>query len=185
MGRLDLIVGSGGVLSHAPRRHQAMMMMIDAFAPESVTRLAVDSIFMMPHLGVLAQVHEQAAEEVFIRDCLIDLGTCVSAVNRPKPGRECFGYRLTGDDEQVREGSVMVGEVALVPLGVGQSAHASIEPSRSVDLGAGKGKPVEAQLHGGVVGLVFDGRGRPVVVPQTDRSEIVSGWARSLEAYPG
>ena len=28
-------------------------MMIDAFQPEGVTELAVDSIFMMPQLGVL------------------------------------------------------------------------------------------------------------------------------------
>ena len=49
MMNLDLIVGSGGVLSHAPRRVQSMRMMIDAFAPEGVTALAVDSIFMMPH----------------------------------------------------------------------------------------------------------------------------------------
>src|SRR5690606_24664968 len=52
MMSLDLLVGSGGVLSHAPRRSQSMMMMIDAFQVEGVTELAVDSIFMMPHLGV-------------------------------------------------------------------------------------------------------------------------------------
>jgi len=183
MRRLDLIVGSGGVLSHAPRRNQAMMMMIDAFAPEGVTRLAVDSIFMMPHLGVLAQVHEQAAEEVFVRDCLINLGTCVSPVNGVKPGRECFRYRLDIDG-QVSEGCVMAGEMALVPLAVGQTAQAVLEPARSVDLGAGKGKMVEATVHGGVVGLVFDGRGRPITIDHADRSKTVSGWARSLEAYP-
>ena len=48
---LDMLVGSGGVLSHAPRREQSCAMLIDAFQPEGVTRLAVDSIFMMPHLG--------------------------------------------------------------------------------------------------------------------------------------
>ena len=31
-------------------------MMIDAFLPEGVTSLAVDSIFMMPQLGVLANI---------------------------------------------------------------------------------------------------------------------------------
>jgi hypothetical protein len=48
---LDLLVVAVGVLSHAPRRHQSVMMMIDAFLPEGITRLAVDSIFMMPHLA--------------------------------------------------------------------------------------------------------------------------------------
>ncbi len=83
------------MLSHAPRRSQAMMMLIDAFEPEGVTRIAVDSIFMMPHLGVLAQVHEAAAAEVFERDCLIHLGTCVSPLNQGKPGATCFEYELT------------------------------------------------------------------------------------------
>ena len=52
--------------------------MIDAFLPEGITRLAVDSIFMMPQLGVLAEVHKAAATEVFNKDCLIHLGTCVT-----------------------------------------------------------------------------------------------------------
>jgi uncharacterized protein (TIGR01319 family) len=50
--RLDLVIGSGGVLSHAPKRTQAALMMLDGFELEGVTALAVDSIFMMPHLGV-------------------------------------------------------------------------------------------------------------------------------------
>ena len=75
---LDLLVASGGVLSHAPRMQQTAAMLIDAFEPEGITTLAKDSIFMMPHLGVLAQVHPQAAIEVFERDCLIYLGTCIS-----------------------------------------------------------------------------------------------------------
>ena len=48
MMSLGLIIGSGGILSHAPRRQQAALMLIDAFQPQGVTRLAVDSIFMMP-----------------------------------------------------------------------------------------------------------------------------------------
>ena len=68
MEKLDLIVGSGGILSHAPRRVQAMLMMIDAFQPVGVTQLAVDSIFMMPHLGVLATISEKAATDVFVKD---------------------------------------------------------------------------------------------------------------------
>jgi uncharacterized protein (TIGR01319 family) len=183
MRELDLLVGSGGVLSHAPRRSQAMMMLIDAFEPEGVTRLAVDSIFMMPHLGVLAQVHATAAAEVFQRDCLINLGTCVSCVNRPKAGRECFEYRLAVGGED-RQGSVSAGELVLEPLGVGETATVSVEPARSVDVGAGRGRAVEAEVTGGVVGVVFDGRGRPLQIPRDNRSETLTRWAEALGAYP-
>jgi uncharacterized protein (TIGR01319 family) len=60
MMELDLLVGSGGVLSHAPRRAQSARMMIDAFQPEGITQLAVDSIFMMPQLGVLANIDKES-----------------------------------------------------------------------------------------------------------------------------
>ena len=80
--KLDLLVGSGGVLSHAPRRAQSMLMMIDAFLVEGVTEIAVDSIFMMPHLGVLSTIHPAAATEVFEKDCLVRLGTCVAPVGQ-------------------------------------------------------------------------------------------------------
>ena len=80
MMELDLLVGSGGVLSHAPNRQQSCAMLIDAFQPEGSTRLAVDSSFMMPHLGVLSTVDEQAATEVFERDCLIYQGSCAAPV---------------------------------------------------------------------------------------------------------
>jgi uncharacterized protein (TIGR01319 family) len=53
MMELNMIIGSGGVLSHAPRRAQSALMMMDAYQPEGITMLTVDSIFMMPHLGVL------------------------------------------------------------------------------------------------------------------------------------
>src|SRR5437879_3823207 len=67
MLQLNLIVGSGGILSHAPRRVQAMLMMVDAYEPLGFTELAVDSVFMMPHLGVLSTVDEQAATAFYSR----------------------------------------------------------------------------------------------------------------------
>src|SRR5689334_59089 len=38
--RLDLLVASGGVLSHAPRMQQTAAMLVDAFEPEGFTTLA-------------------------------------------------------------------------------------------------------------------------------------------------
>jgi len=183
MRSLDLLVGSGGVLSHAPRRSQAMMMLIDAFQPEGVTRLAVDSIFMMPHLGVLAQVHERAAEEVFLRDCMVNLGTCVAMVNQGKPGKEAFRYTMDVGGEQ-RTRALAVGELALEPLELGATARVVVEPARGRDVGEGRGRALEATVHGGVVGVVFDARGRPLAVPEKERRATVEAWAEALDAYP-
>ncbi|MEK7732918.1 MAG: glutamate mutase L, partial [Planctomycetota bacterium] len=122
MLKLDLLVGSGGVLSHAPRRSQAMLMMIDAFQPEGITRIAVDSIFMMPHLGVLSTVNEQAATEVFEKDCLIYLGACVSLTKNSagKPREKCISYKLTMPDGKTIEEALPFGELRVHPLGAEQ-----------------------------------------------------------------
>ena len=98
---------------HAPRRSQAMLMMIDAFQPEGITRIAVDSIFMMPHLGVLSTVNEQAATEVFEKDCLIHLGTCVSLVkgNTGKLQEKCISYKIAMPDGKRIEESLPYGGV--------------------------------------------------------------------------
>ncbi len=96
--KLDLLVASGGVLSHAPRMHQTAMLLIDAFQPEGFTTLAKDSIFMMPHLGVLAQVHPKAAMEVFERDCLIYLGTLRRRQGaRASPASRASRYEISGE----------------------------------------------------------------------------------------
>ena len=177
---LDLIVGSGGVLSHAPRRNQAMLMMIDAFQPEGVTHLAVDSIFMMPQLGVLAQVNEAAATQVFERDCLIHLGTCIAPVGITNPGD--LGVTISGDLTE----TVPFGELRLYPLGVGEKARVTIQPERRLDMGAGRGQPVEAEVEGGVVGLVVDTRGRPLEVSNASAERVASlkKWFEALEVYP-
>ena len=181
---LDLLVASGGVLSHAPRMHQTAMMLVDAFEPEGITTLAKDSIFMMPHLGVLAQVHPQASLEVFERDCLIYLGTCVAPKGVTKPGRPCFRFTLRHNGRE-ESGDVTYGELRLLRLGVGETATIVVEPDRAFDCGEGPGKRVERPVRGGTVGLILDGRGRPLAIPEQggDRT-VLEKWVTALELYP-
>lgn len=186
MMTLDIIIGSGGVLSHAPRRNQAAMMMIDAFQPEGITQLAVDSIFMMPHLGVLAQVHKEAALQVFHRDCLIKLGTCIAPVGIGKPDRKILDFEIVFPGGKTETGKLMFGEMKLFPLDVDQEAEVKLKPARGFDLGEGSGKEVRAKVKGGVVGLIFDGRGRPLQLPQSkpERIEKLRQWYLNLNVYP-
>ncbi len=185
MMALDLLVGSGGVLSHAPRRSQAAMMLIDAFLPEGFTRLAVDSIFMMPQLGVLAEVHRQAATEVFFRDCLIPLGTCLAPVGRFRAGKKCLHVSMQLPDGP-HELDVNWGDLVLVELGEGQKATVTADPLGGADVGAGRGRAVTKQVEGGQVGLVIDARGRPLVLPDDEAERIakVRQWQAALGAYP-
>jgi uncharacterized protein (TIGR01319 family) len=187
MMTLDLLVGSGGVLSHAPRRAQSAIMMIDAFQVEGVTELAVDSIFMMPHLGVLSTVNPRAATEVFEKDCLIRLGTCVAPVGEGKPGQPCLKVSMRLPDGQGKEQTLRFGELVAQPLAEGQSAKALLVPAKGFDVGRGKNVPVETTLRGGTTGLIFDGRGRrPLTLPVKDSERVtrLRAWGEAVGMYP-
>ncbi|HPY95844.1 MAG TPA: glutamate mutase L [Candidatus Cloacimonadota bacterium] len=186
MMTLDLLVGSGGVLSHAPRRNQTVMMLIDAFLPEGITRLAVDSIFMMPHLGVLAEINPTAATEVFNKDCMIMLGTCVAPVGKIKPTSTALSAEITLPDGTVFKEDIPFGEVRLIPCELGKKAKAKLVPGKGLDIGAGKNETREVELDGGIVGIVLDTRGRNPFVLPSDNSRIpmLKKWMKEFKVYP-
>jgi uncharacterized protein (TIGR01319 family) len=189
MLEVDMVIGSGGVLSHAPRRHQTAMMLIDSFLPEGVTTLTVDSIFMMPQLGVLAEVHPKAATEVFERDCLIYLGDCVAPVGKVKRDQVVMNVNVDGKTTKVR-----AGEMCVLPFPREEGPYnAMITPASGLDVGAGPGKPVTAKLNGGTVGIILDGRGRRPFsfenavtdLSEKERLDYLDSWNKTLDLYPG
>lgn len=187
---LNMIIGSGGVLSHAPRRNQAALMMLDAFLPEGITRLTVDSIFMMPQLGVLAEVHPEAATQVFEKDCLIYLGTSIAPVGPSKAGRPVLraGSRLVyANGQEVALDGIRYGDIQVHPLAVGETARVVLKPEKGLDVGAGKGQDLEETVHGGVVGVIVDARGRQPFAMPTDKTERIArltAWNKALDMYP-
>ncbi len=170
MMALDMVIGSGGVLSHAPKRAQSALMMMDAYQPEGITMLTVDSIFMMPHLGVLSEHLYEAAREVFERDCIVKIGTCIAPVGVAKDGEPCVTVKGNGLDV-----SVPFGQIKVVPIDIEKTTELTVEPAKGFDVGEGKGKPVTVKrfdtskgnrnqttnLIDGQVGLIIDTRGRP------------------------
>jgi uncharacterized protein (TIGR01319 family) len=190
---LDLLVGSGGVLSHAPRREQSTRMLIDAFLPEGITQLAVDSIFMMPQLGVLANIDQKeladnarkAALEVFNNDCLIRLGTCIAPVGNAKPGALMLTAELTMPDGSNQQVELHQGQLLSMPADY-KAIKATLRPAKEFDIGAGKSEEISTTIYGGVVGLVFDGRGRPfnLSVEKDKRIEDLTAWSKAMNEYP-
>jgi uncharacterized protein (TIGR01319 family) len=191
MMKLDMIIGSGGVLSHAPKRAQSALMMMDAYQPEGITMLTVDSIFMMPHLGVLSEHLYEAAREVFERDCIVRIGTCIAPVGTAKEGEPCVRVHGSGLDV-----SVPFGEIKVIPYSEWQGDSLTIEPAKNFDVGAGKGKPETAKrfdtnkgnrdhttnLIDGTVGLIIDTRGRPYQIDLNTPGRIEK-LRKSLTAF--
>jgi hypothetical protein len=132
-------------------------------------------------------VNEQAATEVFVRDCLIYLGTCISPIGQGKWGERAADYTITfPGGRPPAQGTLAVGALLLFPLGVGEEATVILTPSRQFDVGSGRGVQVERRVRGGEVGLLLDGRGRPLQLPgkKDDRMRALKEWHKALDLYP-
>ena len=190
---IDIIAGTGGLLSHAPRRIQSMLILTDAWQPEGVTKMFQDSVFMMPHLGILSTIHKEAAWNIFDKDCLVRLGTCIAPVGMIADGikarargEQVMAVEITFPDGGTVEEELNFGEVKRIELSEGQEAEAVIKPAKNFDMGEGPGRAVERTIMGGVAGVLLDARGRPIYLPEEDdvRKELLIKWFRELDLYP-
>lgn len=186
MLKVGIIAGTGGLLSHAPRRVQSLLVLTDGFQPEGVTRLFQDSVFMMPHLGVLSTVFPEAAWQIFDKDCLVRLGTVVAPRGKGKTGDNVMTVKIEMPDGATVIEDMKYGEIERIPLEEGKEAKATLDPRGRYDLGLGEGKDMETTLHGGEVGIVLDARGRPLSLPEEEetRNETLMKWWKTLNLYP-
>ena len=190
---LDLIVGSGGVLSHAPRREQSAKMLIDSFMPEGITQLAVDSIFMMPQLGVLANIDKKnlgeearnAALEVFHKDCLIRLGTCITPIGKVKNESTVLTIKLTFSNGEKIKKELKRNELHRIKADY-EEVTAELIPHKKMDIGSGIGERIKTTIYGGLVGIILDGRDRPISIPNDPQERLSSlkNWSDALNEYP-
>ena len=171
MMRLDLVIGSGGVLSHAPDRMSAALMILEGFELQGFTRIAVDSIFMMPHLGVLASVHPGAAREIFLKDCLVNVAhAAVPVFPRRRPADWVLAEVAVDGHPAATIKSGRVGRIDLEP---GAATRVTIKPmGGNIDVGAGPGALLEREITAGLCGLILDGRGRPLPTADSPEAQV-------------
>jgi len=156
IAKFDIIIGSGGILSNAPTRAQAAMMLIDALQPCGVTSLFVDSVFMLPHLGVFSLLDEAAALHVLQDDCLIPLGTVLAPLGQGRQGSTVFsvqGQSLGGENLRAE---VAWGEILFLPLGKDETAEIEVQAHGGLRWEGSR----RITVQGGLCGLILDARGR-------------------------
>jgi uncharacterized protein (TIGR01319 family) len=146
----DMVIGSGGILSHSPREAAAMML-IDALQPVGVVELAVDSAFMFPHLGVLAEVNAELAKRLFYDLGIVRLGT----VCAPAGHEEAQAFRVSGKTSKGRtiDECAESEEVRVIPLAEDEELTLRWTADEEEH---------ELAVHGGVCGLMVDNRTRHI-----------------------
>jgi hypothetical protein len=187
MMKVNFVGGTGGLLSHAPERVQSALILSDGFEVEGITSLFQDSVFMMPHLGVLSTVNRGASMEIFEKDCLVKLGTSIAFRGQARDRREKVAdVTISLPDGNVISRELIYGTITKVPFGTAETAQIEITPTRRFDIGAGNGRRLSTEVTGGVVGIILDARGRPLTLPDDvdARQKMLRSWFDAMDAYP-
>ena len=183
---LEPVIGSGSILGRAPRPGQAALMLLDAVEPIGVTTLALDTCGLMPALGACALAQPLATVQALGAGGLVTLGTVIAPVGRARMGETILGLRIKYQNGGDLEVEVTAGSLEVLPLPPGQKATLKLEPRRNIDVGrGGPGKGGgKVEVQGGLVGLVVDARGRPLLLPSEagKRRERVQQWLWDMGA---
>lgn len=183
----DLILATGGVLSHAPKYGQAALMLLDALQPRGVTSLVLDRTMLISQLGAVATVNPVAAVQVNENDAVMHrLGTCVVPFGNLPQGQPAIRVGVEYSNGRQVTAEVMAGSIEIIPLGLNESALLTLYPAPTVDVGLGPGERARAaeEIDGGLVGLIIDARGRPLNFPvnETERQARLMQWMQVIGA---
>jgi len=183
MPALDLIIGSGGVLAHAPNPGQAALLLLDALQPTGLSRLVLDRIAILPAMGAMATLQPLAAAQVLDQDGFLELGTVVAPLGVAREGEIALKFKMEYADGSHIQVEVPYGSLEVIPLPLGQIARLELTPTRKFDIGWGRrGRGGEIEVKGGAVGVIIDARGRPLTFsPEREQQQAkVQEWLWSI-----
>jgi len=176
------ILAGGGALSDAPTPGQSLLLLLDALQPVGITSIILDQNNLLPLLGAAAEHNQLLPVQVLESGAFMSLGTIVSVISSATYGTPILRARLTYADGSDARAEVKFGGLEILPLGIGQTARLTLQPLHRSDVGNGPGRNAALQVVGGVLGVVIDGRGRPLVLPDDPvrRRELFKKWLWSV-----
>ena len=180
--QVDVIIGTGGPLVHAPRPEQALAMIMDGIQPEGITELYLDSKALMPVAGLLEEI-EGGQGLALLESNLLPLGTSICPSFQRVHSDVVVRGTITLSGESASPLVIKAGDVFTIPLKDGEVGEIQLRPLRGVDAGAGPGRLVRTKVEGGLFGLIIDARGRPL--DGKSRRQAMYELLKAMKAYPG
>ncbi|NWF63903.1 MAG: glutamate mutase L [Chloroflexi bacterium] len=179
----DPIIAGGAALSDASRPGQSLYLLLDSVQPVGITTVILDQNNLMPMLGAAATQNNILPVQVLETGAFLSVGTVVSPVVSAKYGASILKAKVTYESGAEAAVDLKYGFLETLPLGNGEVGKLSIQVARGVDIGFGPGRGVKGvSITGGALGVVFDGRGRPLDLPSDPvrRRELIKKWNWSL-----
>jgi hypothetical protein len=176
------ILAGGGALSDASRPGQGLLLLLDAIQPVGVTTVILDQNNLLPLLGAAAAQNNILPVQVLESGAFLSVGTVVSPVVSAAYGTPILRAKLSYANGSEARADLKYGSIEILPLTTGETGTLEIQTLRNADVGFGPGRGGKFPVSGGALGVVFDGRGRPLDLPgdAVRRRELIKKWSWTL-----
>jgi hypothetical protein len=180
----DPILAGGAALSDASRPGQGLLLLLDSIQPVGVSTVILDQNNLLPLLGAAASQNNILPVQVMESGAFLSVGTVVSPVVSASFGTPILRAKLTYENGTDARVELKYGSIETLPLASGEVGQLTVQLLRGADIGYGAGRAPRESLAvtGGALGVVFDGRGRPIHLPDdaARRRELIKKWNWSL-----
>lgn len=177
------ILASGSVLTKAPALTQSLMMLLDAIQPTGMTTLILDQNNLVAALGAAAGINPTMAVQVIDSGALLNLGAVICPVCDVRMGTAVLRVHMQYESGGNEKFEIKKGEFSVLPLAFEQAASLHLKPLHGADIGLGAGRGCRVnRVVGGALGLIIDGRGRPLKLPKdpAKRRALYIRWLKVL-----
>ena len=176
------ILAGGGVLSGASHPSQSLLLLLDSIQPVGVTTVILDQNNLLPLLGAVAAQNSILPVQVIDSGVFLSLGTVVVPVVSANFGVPILRATMKYENGSEVRVDLKYGNIETLPLPGGEVGKLTIRCLHGADVGFGSGRGGTLSVTGGALGVVFDGRGRPLSLPADAgrRHELIKKWNWAL-----
>ena len=181
-GGYDPILVSGSTLTRAASPQQILLTLLDGIQPAGITTLVLDKHSILASLGAAAAVQPFLPVQVLESTAFVNLATVVNPVSEGRTGAEIIKVRLEYESGKFTDVDVKKGTIVALPLKQGETGKLYLEPQHRTRIEASGLVEDFYKVNGGICGVVIDGRGRPLNMPQDEakREELYNSWVIAL-----
>ena len=163
--RFEPILLSGTGLTRTATPWQSLRVILDGIQPLGICPFILDKHGILPTLGAAAEISPILAVQVLESSAFTNLATVVNVVSRSRRGIPVLSIRMRDSAGKSMEAEVKQGSILALPLEPGATAELVLKPLKPVMIEAESTGDVPIKVHGGVCGVIFDARGRPLQLP--------------------
>ena len=176
------ILAGGSTLSNGSSPGHSLLLLLDSLQPVGVTTVILDQNNLLPLLGSAASQNNVLPVQVLESGAFLSMGTVVSPVISAKYGTPILRGKLVYENGAEARVDLKYGAIETLPLNAGEVGKLTIQGLRGADIGFGPSKGGTIPVSGGAMGVVFDGRGRPIDLPEDAgrRRELIKKWTWAL-----